>query len=134
MSVQHPDNFHKCAQCSFPMRPRGALKADFPGTHAWGSSGKCKSCVQPNNNKTTAKSPKETTSTMPQTTNEFGYDDEDLTGFHEEDPGYRQRAVPPEVRLANTVSGLDAFMARRHQRVQAEAIDPIVWGRENKAA
>jgi hypothetical protein len=29
------------------MRPRGVL-ADMPGTMAWGHSGKCKSCVQPN--------------------------------------------------------------------------------------
>lgn len=136
MSFQKPEDFQKCQDCKFPMRPRGALKKDFPDTRAWGHSGSCKSCIQPRSSRNFNTTPKEIEIPMATRDDEFGYDEEDLTGFHEEDPTYRQRKVPPEVRLANTVSGLEAFMARRHQRVQPEAVNPIVWGRseEKKAA
>ena len=37
-----------CERCGRPMRPRGVLAKDMRGTMAWGHSGKCTSCVQPN--------------------------------------------------------------------------------------
>lgn len=134
MSFQNPEDFLKCKDCSWPMRPRGTFKKDFPNTRAWGHSGACKSCIQPRSSRVNKTNSEEIEDTMAMHDDEFGYDEEDLEGFH--DPTYRQRKVPPEVRLANTVSGLEAFMARRHKRVQAEAVNPIVWGRgdSSKAA
>ncbi|MCC3299770.1 hypothetical protein [Arthrobacter caoxuetaonis] len=130
MSLQKPEDLQKCSNCSRPMRPRGVLKKEAPGTVAWGHSGQCKSCIQPNT--TAARRPhllvKERVTPM-YGDDEYGIDSEDLTGFHEEDPEVRRRRVPEAVRLQNTVSGLEAFMARRHKRVAAEAVSPIVWGR-----
>lgn len=136
MSLQNPEDFLKCSKCSRCMRPRGVLKKDAPGTMAWGHSGQCKSCIQPNT--TAARRPhlleKEVTAAMSEDNDqEYGIDNEDLTGFYEEDPAARQRRVPEAVRLKNTVTGLEAFMARRHKRVAAEAVSPIVWGREELA-
>lgn len=133
---QNLENGAKCSNCSRPMRARGVLKKEAPGTVAWGHSGQCKSCIQPNT--TAARRPhlleRKTVQPMHDAKDqEYGIDGEDLTGFYEEDPEARRRRVPEAVRLKNTVSGLEAFMARRHQRVPAEAVSPIAWGREESA-
>lgn len=132
MSLQNPEDLQKCTNCDRPMRPRGVLKKEAPDTVAWGHSGQCKSCVQPNT--TAARRPHLLVKETPMYgDDEYGIDGEDLTSFHEEDPEVRRRRVPEAVRLQNTVSGLEAFMARRHKRVAAEAVNPIVWGRDKDA-
>lgn len=38
-----------CTQCNRPVRKRGVLESEAPGTMAYGKSGWCKSDSQPNN-------------------------------------------------------------------------------------
>jgi hypothetical protein len=93
-----------CGDCKRPMRPRGVLLKEMPGTMAWGHSGKCKSCVQPNGpadrNKTPRRPPK---------------------------PVITPEAAPPlpggrkDVHLEHTIAGLNSFLANRERRLRIQA-------------
>lgn len=86
-----------CADCRRPMRPRGVLLKQMPGTMAWGHSGKCKSCVQPFVLKDQDKRIK------------------DPKSVPRRDDGSR------DLHLEETVIGLNAFVAAREQRRRVQA-------------
>jgi hypothetical protein len=86
------------------MRPRGVLLKEMPGTMAWGHSGKCKSCVQPN-----------------------GPEDRNKTPRRPATPVVTAETAPPlpdgrkDVHLENTISGLNSFIAARERRLRIQA-------------
>jgi hypothetical protein len=86
------------------MRPRGVLLKEMPGTMAWGHSGKCKSCVQPN-----------------------GPADRNKTPRQPAKPVVTAETAPPlpdgrkDVHLEHTIAGLNSFLAGRERRMQAAA-------------
>lgn len=100
-----------CAECNRPMRPRGVLLKEMPGTMAWGHSGKCKSCVQPNkatDRKRTPKPPAEQVE-APTTAAQEGEEEEPRPDFH----------------LALAISGLDSFLAARRRRLGSRTSMPV---------
>lgn len=96
-----------CDDCHRPMRPRGVLLKEMPGTMAWGHSGKCKSCVQPNG-------PTDRNKAVPAA-----------------EPVAVVEATPVEVpivpegrkdlHLEHTISGLNSFLAARERRLRIQA-------------
>ena len=90
------------------MRPRGVTAKEMPGTMAWGHSGKCKSCVQPNG---PGDRPKTRTKTV---VVKATLKDETETAA---DPATQ---AMKEIHLSNTVSGLNSFMDRRNARLRAQ--------------
>lgn len=90
-----------CTDCKRPMRPRGVLLKEMPGTLAWGHSGKCKSCAQPNRStdRNRPAAPAKPT-VVPKT--------------------LQQTAGPHDVRTAGTISGLNSFLAAREQRLRIQ--------------
>ncbi|GAA4034638.1 hypothetical protein GCM10023063_18480 [Arthrobacter methylotrophus] len=93
-----------CIDCNRPMRPRGVLLKEMPGTMAWGHSGKCKSCVQPN-----------------------GPTDRNKTPRQPAKPVVTAETAPPlpngrkDVHLEHTIAGLNSFMAARERRLRIQA-------------
>jgi hypothetical protein len=85
------------------MRPRGVLLKEMPGTMAWGHSGKCKSCVQPNGPGDRNKTP------------------------HPVKPTITAETAPPlsdgrkDVHLQHTIAGLNSFLADRERRMRIQA-------------
>ncbi|MET4144194.1 hypothetical protein [Arthrobacter sp. UYCo732] len=90
-----------CEECERPMRPRGVLLKEMPGTLAWGHSGKCKSCVQPH--KTVERPAKPV--------------------FVIEDPVREDGS--PDFHLALAVSSLNSFIAARRRRLGTLASKPV---------
>jgi hypothetical protein len=86
------------------MRPRGVLLKEMPGTMAWGHSGKCKSCVQPN-----------------------GPEDRKKTTRRPTKPVVTVETAPPlpggrkDVHLEHTIAGLNSFLAGRERRMRIQA-------------
>lgn len=86
------------------MRPRGVLLKEMPGTMAWGHSGKCKSCVQPN-----------------------GPGDRNNQNRRQPKPVVTAETAPPlpngrkDVHLQHTIAGLNSFLAGRERRQRIAA-------------
>lgn len=99
------------------MRPRGVLLKEMPGTMAWGHSGKCKSCVQPN-----------------------GPADRNKTPRRPAKPVVTAETAPTlsdgrrDVHLEHTIAGLNSFLADRERRkwIQAAKLNSILDARGNR--
>jgi hypothetical protein len=85
------------------MRPRGVTRAEMPDTMAWGHSGQCKSCVQPN-----------------------GPTDRGRKTERPTKPAVTAESTPPradgskDVHLEHTIAGLSSFMAERERRLRIQ--------------
>ena len=98
------------------MRPRGVLLKEMPGTMAWGHSGKCKSCVQPNGPTDRNKTPK-----APAKAPADGTAPKLADGSK-------------DLHLEHTIAGLNSFMAdrARRKRIQAAKLNSILDARGNR--
>lgn len=99
------------------MRPRGVLRKEMPGTMAWGHSGKCKSCVQPNGPADRNKTPRPAIKPVatPETAPKLPDGSKDL-------------------HLEHTIAGLNSFLAgrERRQQIQAARLNGFMDARGNR--
>jgi hypothetical protein len=93
------------------MRPRGVTLKEMPDTMAWGHSGQCKSCVQPNG---PGDRPKPATKTVITKAVTAEADVEPASASEEP-------ATGKDLHLANTVAGLNSFLAARQRRLRVPA-------------
>ncbi|OOP59263.1 hypothetical protein BMF89_21270 [Arthrobacter sp. SRS-W-1-2016] len=101
LAVGLPENLLACVKCGRPMRPRGVTTAEMPGTVATGHSGMCKSDAQPHGpgDRTKQPAPAKETAVIAEAARS-------------------RRKAAQGIRHANTVAGLDSFMAARHKRLR----------------
>lgn len=99
------------------MRPRGVLLKEMPGTMAWGHSGKCKSCAQPNGPTDRNKAPRRPI--KPAATAETA-------------PKLADGSK--DLHLEHTIAGLNSFMAdrARRKRIQEAKLNSILDARGNR--
>ncbi len=107
-TIVHIDGHLSCNRCSRPMRRRGVMAADAPGTSAWGHSGMCKSCVR-----SAASKPATVAVKKNETIDEW------LSSF--EEPTNDMYVPSPEEKMRRSGDNLNAYLNSRRMRLAMKA-------------